>query len=50
MFIWLIKNLPIYAMNTVLQNLYKTLFIYPDDIRNGFDGLMNKIEMIKYIF
>ena len=26
---------------------YKTLFIYPDDIRNGFDGLMNKIEIIK---
>lgn len=26
---------------------YKTLFIYHDDIRNGFDGLMNKIEIIK---
>ena len=26
---------------------YKTLFIYPDDIRNGFDGLMEKINNIK---
>lgn len=26
---------------------YKTLFIYPDDIRNGFDGLLEKIELVK---
>ena len=26
---------------------YKSLFIYPDDIRNGFDGLLEKIELIK---
>ena len=26
---------------------YKTLFIYLDDIRNGFHGLMNKINYIK---
>ena len=26
---------------------YKTLFIYPDDIRNGFDGLLEKINLVK---
>ena len=26
---------------------YKTLFIYPDDIRNGFDRLLEKIELVK---
>lgn len=26
---------------------HKTLFIYPDDIRNGFDGLLKKIELLK---
>ena len=26
---------------------YKTLFIYPEDIRNGFDGLLEKIELLK---
>jgi hypothetical protein len=26
---------------------YKTLFIYPDDIRNGFDGLLEKLQQIK---
>lgn len=26
---------------------YKTLFIYPDDIRNGSDGLLEKIELVK---
>ena len=31
-----------------LENIgYKSLFIYPNDIRNGFDGLMNKIELLK---
>lgn len=26
---------------------YKTLFIYPEDIRNGFYGLLEKIELVK---
>ena len=26
---------------------YKSLFIYPNDIRNGFDGLLEKIELVK---
>ena len=26
---------------------YKTLFIYPEDIRSGFDGLLEKIELVK---
>ena len=26
---------------------YKSLFIYPEDIRNSFDGLLEKIELVK---
>lgn len=26
---------------------FRDVIIYPDDIRNGFDGLLEKIELVK---